>query len=237
MKRSMLSLVLFTTFGAATACGDGEDQGVGAPADGTTCTAARDALLGRVNSVSMGDVVLLGDEDGVRALFVDAAAGGYMMQATNPWTYVRLSDGSRVDVTDSGADTSDLWDLAMKRDVIRVNGGDGGPGDGASARIESFGFDALDADDAGTVALAPDEFVDDQCEPSVDEAGKPRTGFSAWYDYDPATMVLTPKPIVFIVRGADGVAKYKLEIQSYYSAPDGTEGMASARYRLRYAGL
>lgn len=236
MKAARFLSLFFVALGSSACGGDHDAPADGQEQEGANCDEARAALLGPVDAVSSGDVTVLADEDGVRELFVDATAGGYMNQATHPWTYVDLATGERVDVTDEEADGSTAWDLAFKRDVIRVNGGDSGPGAGESGRLEAE-FDDFGASDAESATLGADHFLDSACAPIADETGKPLTGFSSWYDYDPATMVLSPKPLVFVVRGADGAATYRLAIESYYSAPDGSDAMTSSRYRLRYGSL
>ena len=50
----------------------------------------------------------------------------------------------------------------------------------------------------------------------------------SWYDYDDVTHVLTPFPIVWVVKTADG-SHVKLVIESYYDAA-GTSGHFTWRW-------
>lgn len=121
------------------------------------------------------------------------------------WMYFDFSRGSVVLVDDPK--TGD-WDIAIRRHVIRTNGGATGPnGQAAIAAIEDQDFSA--------VVRVPDEaeFVSDvrakkrlhPYNPVVDR----------WYKYSYTTNVLLPKSIVYLVRTQDG--KYaKMRIVSYY---------------------
>lgn len=56
----------------------------------------------------------------------------------------------------------------------------------------------------------------------------------AWYDYDFMTHVLTPKPVVYVVRTVEGNA-FKLEVQGYYDEA-GTSGIFTIRWAALDAG-
>ncbi len=121
------------------------------------------------------------------------------------WTYFDFSHGAVVPVQHL---ETDEWDLAFRRNVIRSNGGDTNPtGQGALFGIET--------EDLAGVTRVPDDaaFVSDvrstrrlrSFNPVVDK----------WYHYSYTENVLTPKPMVYIVRTQDG--KYaKMRILSYY---------------------
>lgn len=226
--------------GSSAGATGGESGGAGAGGDSATyeCTEVRDALIGAVDDVSTGDVIVLADGGGEATLHVDASAGGRQAAAQNPWIYVSLAESSRLDLTDGDADASMDWDLALKRELIRTNSADSGPGSAGAAMLERRGFEGITAADAQAAPIQEDDFIDgNTCEASVDEEGKLVSSFSGWYDYDPATHSLAPKDASFIVRGADGETLYKLRIVTYYSTPDGGTGQASGFYRLRVAEL
>lgn len=112
------------------------------------------------------------------------------------WTFFDFSRGSVVK-----APGPLDWDLAFRRNDIVVNGGDLA-GRGGAARLEGP-FEAL--------TTAPGSGY------AGSEAGRDTTSaaFDHWYDYGFTTHLLTPKPIVWAIRTADG--RYaKLEILGYY---------------------
>src|SRR5690606_4915631 len=108
----------------------------------------------------------------------------------------------------------------------------------ASAKLESA-FDEVGQQSVDTANFERDEFIDAECELNTEPGiGGIVTPMSSWYEYDESTMVLTPLPVTYIVRGADGESLYKLQIETYYATPDGeTEGLTSGRYLIRYAPL
>lgn len=224
--------------GGAAAGGEGGSGGEA----GASCETVREAVLGPIASVSTGLVEVTSDSGAsVITLRVDASAGGYMAAASNPYIYVNLATRARVDVTDVQADSSTAWDLALKRDNLRANSGDSGPGDARVAVLEGVDFDAVTSADAATADFQQDHFIDaETCEPIVDDIGKPLTTFGNWYDYDADTMGLTPGDKVYLVRAANGTTLYKLAITGYYlDVSDGMGGTAkkSAVYSLKYRAL
>lgn len=221
--------------GAATGGSSGSGGSTGGSGGGTSCTSAAEALLNPVDKVSTGTVEILEDIPSSKLLYANASAGGFNLAATNPYIYLKLSDTTKVDVTDPAALTDETWDLALKRDVIRTNSADSGPGAGGAARISGKTFDQVTLSDVSTFDV--DEFLDDQCNAIVDPTGKPQTAFTDWYNYDDATMYVTPKPLVWVVKAADGATSYKLEILDYYALQDGGTGTAGAFYKIRVAPL
>lgn len=217
----------------------GEGGNAGAPT--SSCETVRATLLGPIASVSTGQVTVSGEQDGIVSLVVDASAGGFMAAANNPYIYVNLATKARVDITDPQADASTAWDLAFKRDNIRSNGGDSGPGNAQVASLLAADFGTITATDAVGADFALDAFIDQvNCDPIVDAVGKPLTVFDGWYDYDLSTMTLTPADRVYLVRGADGTSLYKLRITGYYvDVSDGMGGTVkkSAVFSLDYQAL
>jgi hypothetical protein len=194
------------------------------------CSSARETALKPIDAVSKGTVTSLASGTYV----IDASAGGFDVAATNPWIYVSLETGMRVEVTDKQAFASSDWDLGLKRAVIRTNDGDSGPGGGGAQFLPGKPFDAVTKADA--TKLATEVWFDADCNPKVDATGAIQSTFDGWYDYAMSTMVVTPKSGTWIVRTAKG-ALYKLEIQDYYSKPDGSTGATGAHYKLRWAAL
>lgn len=201
----------------------------------SSCTAAIATLLKPIDKVSTGAVSIVSEASGVRKVYVDASAGGFGNEDKNPRVYVDLGAATRVDITDKQGPTSTAWDLAFKRPVIFTNSGDGGSG-GGGVFIVKKAFDAVTAADV-TGPYSTESFVDADCNPKTDPTGAILTTMSNWYDYDAATMHLTPKPsTTFVVRGGTGTL-YKVAILSYYSTPTGGTGTLGGYYLLQVGAL
>ena len=113
-------------------------------------------------------------------------------------TFLSLSTESTVATADSN---STQWDLGFNGSKIIVNGGATGPG---SVEVQ---------------------WVDGTYD---DIQNAPFTGYSttvdSWYDYDPATHIITPKiGKVLIIKDTNG-DYYKLQIVSYYKGNPELEG-------------
>lgn len=217
----------------------GADTGAAVPDAGPTepqsCTTAKESLLVPIDSISTGVVTVLSDTAGVKTLYVDASAGGTQNASKNPRLYLSLATAARVDVTDKTAEASTSWDLALKRPILFSNSGDAGSGQGG-AKLVDKAFDSVTSADAPST-FDKELFLDPAtCEPYVDATGAVKTSMTTWYDYDQATMHLTPHAGTWIIKGGDGTL-YKLALLSYYANPDGQEGTTSARYTLKYAPL
>lgn len=213
--------------------GSGAAGGTGGSA--AACAEERTKVLGPIDAVSEGAVTVLDEQAG--EVFIDATAGGIMEQKENPWIYVSLGARARVDVTDVSADQSQGWDIAIKRPILRANGGDGGlAGKGGAVRVDE-GFDAVTAEDAQGVTYLEEDWFDGECklEIGVGQPGTIKTTFDGWYLYE--DMKVLPAPGTWLVRGGDGASVFKLQILDYYSNPDGSPGTTSAGYRVRVAKL
>lgn len=220
--------------GADVATDDGSvDAGVDAPT--SMCTAAVTAALKPINSVAMDPITIVSQSSGVKTIYVDATAGGFGNQDSNPRQYLDLASGKQVAITDVQARTSTAWDLAFKRPVIFTNSGDAGPGQGGLLKVQKA-FDQVTAADA-TGTFIVESFVDKDCNPKTDQTGDLLTSFSGWYAYDQNTMKVTPKAnTTYIVRGGTGKL-YKMAITNYYGVADGGSGTLGADYLLTVAGL
>lgn len=201
------------------------------------CAEEKKRLLGPVASVSTGAVTATADDAGTaKVLYIDASAGGAQAAATNPRVYVNLSTGAAVAISDEAAATSLEWDLALKRNVVFVNSGDTGPGQGATVFLAGASFDAVTAANATDKTFAKETLFDKYCQAQLDEMGSVRTSFDGWYKYDTTTHGLAPAPGVWLVRSASDKL-YKVEFKSYYAAPEGGDATVGGRYRLRVAAL
>ncbi len=187
------------------------------------------------SKASTGAVTTTTVSAGVFQTVVDATAGGMSAAQSNPFVYVSLADGKRVDVDDYTAKkTSTAWDLAFRRATLLVNGGDSGPGQGALAILTGKTFEGVTTAPAAA-AFLPDDFLDDKCQvkrnPTNDLWGAFGGGDGMWYTMDTSTMKLTPKDQIYVVRLAKG-GNVKLRIDSYYDAK-GT----SANYTFTWSTL
>ncbi len=212
---------------------DGGDASIDA---GPTCTAAKEQLLKPIDTVSTGEVTVLSDGGGLRTLYVDASAGGTAAQGTNPRIYINLETATRVAVTDRSASSSTAWDLAIKRPILFVNSGDGGPGPGGAIFVPGKTLAEVTAADAAGKTFPRETFFDAECNALLDATGAVKTSFDGWYDYDGATNQVTPKGGVWIVRGGTGKL-HKVRIDGYYATGDGGVGMSGGRYLITVGAL
>lgn len=124
----------------------------------------------------------------------------YTVDATSPerWRYFSFRLGSVID--DAGPMD---WDLAFRRYQIIANGGPRFAGRGGVA-------------DLGEVAFADVRSAPEGGYQGTEGEGEPRNpALERWYRYGFFSHVLSPKPRVWAVRGADG--RYaKIELLSYY---------------------
>lgn len=116
---------------------------------------------------------------------------------SEPW--VRLSfESGPVTVAEPATDLG--WDLAFRRSQIATHSGTSGEGMGGAADTELTELSA--------VSEVPSSFAVDEDLPLP---GPPGSGtysgnpvLATWYDYDPATHAVSPRPTVFVIRTATG---------------------------------
>jgi hypothetical protein len=141
---------------------------------------------------------------------------------TNKFTLFRLSDGAIVPNTDSA---STKWDLGFRATTIIVNGGTSGPGKGAAQILNGIYAELKEAPLEGYAVDANPNFA------------IPTGSDKGWYNYNPATNLITPLAgKVIMLRTAEG--KYaKMEILSYYeNAPTSPSATDKGRfYTFRYS--
>ena len=201
----------------------------------TNCSAARAQQFGASETLSTGNVQLLSNSGGVKTLYLDATAGGQNGATSHPWLFIALGDARKAALNDRTALESLDWDLAFKRALIYTNGGEGGPGNGASAFLDKD-FANVTSEDVVGAEFFSEKFFDDDCNAIVDFTGAPSTSFSSWYNYDQETHVLSPVPGTWLVRAATGKV-FKLRFDSYYATPSGEMGSAGGAYLLKIAAL
>ncbi len=218
-----LSLPLGAACGGDDDGGSGDDDGgsavdggggYGGGPDASAGCVATDVLPNEwrpIASVSAGALTATPGKDRTDAV-VDATAGD--VPADNPYIYVDLATGTKVEITDVDALTSSEWDLAFERSSIRANGGDSGPGDVAVAVVEGAFDDVTEAPKDGE--FATDDWVSDDCQYQSIPGTEPNTAIGEWYDYDIKTHQLTPKEQVYVVRSHGGDL-FKLGIGTWYN--------------------
>jgi hypothetical protein len=119
--------------------------------------------------------------------------------------FVSLSEAR---VLTSTTDAS--WDVAFTRVRVQTNSGVSGPGMGGAVALDATEIE--DVAELPAEGYAPDAMVDSG-RPGVPPAPASPV-LSDWYDYDPATRSVTPRPVVYGVRTADGHPA-ALQITSY----------------------
>lgn len=139
------------------------------------------------------------------------------------WMYFSLDMGG-VQVRVSDANKSVKWDLAVRRSVIRVNGGFSGTmGKGAVSVMPGADFDKIteapllgwrtDAEAAG----AGISYVNAGGFDTVFNRANAESPYG-WYLYNMSNHTLSPADLVYAVRNAAGDRYYAIKIEDYYSA-------------------
>jgi len=176
------------------------------------------------------------DVSGLKQTVIDATAGGMGNSSKNPYVYVSLKTGARVDLDDYKAQDSKAWDIALKRAVVRVNGGDSGAGAGAISIQSNTSIDKVTAVPASST-FAQDDFLDANCNISKDPIGQIKTAIGGssgmWYSMDGISK-LKPNPDTYVIKLGDGSGYVKMEIVTYYG---GTNNTTSAVYTIRWTPL
>lgn len=181
--------------------------------------------------VSAG-AVQVSTSSGVTSGTIDATAGGLANSADRPYIYVDLRNGVKLEVDDLAARTSMMWDVALKRSSLRVNGGDSGTGNRRLAVVQASSLAEVTA--APTSGYTTDDFTTDDCMLDSLPGGEPRSAFGEWYDYNPETHVVTPKGEVYVVERNNG-SQTAFRIVTYYG--DTSMPMRGAFYSVEWKQL
>jgi hypothetical protein len=207
---------------------DGGDDDGGGPdaAAGCVPTDVLDVDWRPIASVSAGAVTATPGKDRTDAV-IDATSAD--VPEDNPYLYLDLASGAKVEIDDVAALTSSDWDLAFERSSIRANGGDSGPGNVAVAKVGGAFEDVTAAPKDGE--FATDDWVSDDCQYQSIPGGEPLTAIGEWYEYNLMTHELTPKEEVYVVR-AHGGDLFKVTIGTWY----GGEGVP-ATFEVAWAPL
>jgi hypothetical protein len=169
---------------------------------------------------------------GVTTGTIDATAGGIAGAADNPYIYVDLRNGVKVDVNDLDARTNTTWDIALKRSSMRTNGGDSGQGNRKVSVVAAASLAAVTA--APTAAYGTDDFTTADCMLEAIPGGEPMSAFGEWYSYDGTTHAVTPKGEVYVIERNNG-SHTAFRVVSYYG--DTAMPMRGAYYKVEWKQL
>jgi hypothetical protein len=177
---------------------------------------------------------------------VDASAGGYNEATSNPWVYVKFTaeGAEQVLIDDETALNSLDWDMALKRFIIRLNGGtSGGSCVAAASLLEGVYQDLIEVPEG--ISYVPDNYYTDDCTFINDSSGlpgSPQVSLSPWWSYGESgggNCVKTSN-VPHLIQLADA-SILKLVIESYYATGqegcnDGSSGPGedSGNYTLRW---
>jgi hypothetical protein len=231
------SLVLFAACGEDSAPMDLEpdamlpdaapDGPIGGGCDPATVLPASYRVIPKVATTP----VVVTTADGVTSGTIDATAGGFGNSTDNPYLYLDLKTGARVEVSDVQARDSDAWDLALKRSSIRLNGGDSGTGNRKAAVVAAATLAEVTAGPAAGYTV--DDFTTETCTLKIHSGGEPMSAIGEWYLYDTATNRLAPKPEVYVIERADK-SRVAVKLTGYY---DPAMPARSAVYSVEWKNL
>lgn len=115
------------------------------------------------------------------------------------------------------------WDIAFRRQRVRLRGGVNGDGGVSAIPLVDAGFDEVTrAPDAGYLLDLPD---------GDDANTEPDTVFEnaeTWYAYDPTIHALNPRRLVYVVK-SDEQQFYKVALESFYDKA-GTPAVIQMRW-------
>lgn len=172
------------------------------------------------DSVAAGDIDNEADGD-VWTTLVDATAGGFNANPPHAYVYARFTDEglTKVELTDEDALESMDWDIALRRYVIRLNGGASGPSCVTAARTPPNTDFATATPPADEQLYRLDSHYTEGCDFVGDGSGletSPATALSSYYSYNGCVQMTGN---VYVVRLADG--RYvKLTVTGYYYPAD-----------------
>lgn len=231
--------------GGGTGTGGGSGGG-GAQRCGPTPVACADAAIDQLDlkvASSPDAVSTVADGDGWLST-IDTRAGG--LTIPNSFVYARFGDDGlqKVGLGDQDALDSADWDIAFRRFVIRLNGGDSGPSCVAAARVNpGTTYDSVTSVPAG-LTYETDDFLSatPACTFIDDGSGlttSPNVVLAPFYAYE-SCVAMTGQ--VFIVRTSDQ-RHVKLVVTTYYATVEGqascdrngdSNGAAGGTVRIRW---
>lgn len=180
--------------------------------------ATREELLGANTDPAVATFEVTEDA-GTYTATIDASVGGIMGASMSSFVYVDLNNAEHLDIGDKDALSNNVWDLGIKRTVIRLNGADSGPGGLMIARVEDTTWETASPPSPAGGTWVDDEFISDDCEVKTYGQGSLSTAIAQWYDYDFETHAVTaPEGVVYFIYDRTTHAVFKLQIQDYNDA-------------------
>jgi hypothetical protein len=126
-----------------------------------------------------------------------------VVDASDYDAFTAFSFASRDTVSDAGLSSTDEWQIAFRREVIKLNGGSSGSGDAVAANLGQVSFADVGLGDTAGVSWeedATDYFIDQ------------------WYDYNPVTHQLSANQYVYSMVDAEGDNYVKFRVDSLVDA-------------------
>lgn len=232
-----------TDAGAADA---GEDAGT--PICGRTTVACSDQAILQLDlktTLAPGLITNTVEADGFKSI-VDATAGG--SPATEGYVHAKFTSTGlqKVALADQTALDSLDWDIAFRRFVIRLNGGDSGPSCTAAAALPA-GTAYASITSVPSISVWPvDDFLTaaPSCTFVDDGSGLPSSPATALASYYGYTNCVTMTGRVYLVQTRLG-RRLKLEVTGYYQTEQAqvtcnggaSPGVPGGTIRLRWAFL
>ena len=168
-----------------------------------------------------GELTLIAEKVDEPASFETTEVTGRVVTARFPLngdtlTYFSLKQAKVVNITD--APSSLAWDLQSDFVTIYTNGGSSGSGAAMAAVYEDLDFDSLTVVPLGGIYVQDDS-----------TAGNYAIGDS-WYDYNVTTHSLSVKPLMYLLKTADGnFAKLQI-LDADFSGQSGGEAIIKYEY-------
>jgi hypothetical protein len=157
----------------------------------------------------------------------DVVATGGGLTPTQSYVYARFTDLGleKVAVDDYQSQTSMDWDIAFRRFVIRLNGGDSGPSCVGAQLLGRNIFDQVSTAPSGG-SYAPDNYFDAGCTFIDDQSGLPTPSTAlnrvvtteSYYSYTSAMACVAMTGQVAVVQLRSG-RTVKLAVTKYYQSP------------------
>lgn len=172
---------------------------------------------------------------------VDATAGGFGQSDSNPWIYLRFTDGGleKLEIDDETALEDMTWHIAAKRFLLRLNGGSSGPSCVGAAPFLERTFEELTEVPDG-LRFHEDDFLLEDCTIINDSSGlpdSPQVALSAWWSY-PGCVATSGVP--FLIQLEDGRV-IRFVVDSYYTSDQqvcndtGSPGSGGANFSWRWS--
>ena len=207
MKKMWITITLA---GTLVACGEATEE---EPAACDQATAIAE-LFGTNAEASSPEATFTQDGEADRVV-LDASFGGPANAAQTSYAYLDLDTATVLELSDAEALSNAEWDVAFNRSLVRLNGGDSGPGQLSLTRVDSTTWEDASAPTDAT-PWDQDDVIDEQCERVTFGQGFLKTAFGQWYDYDFVTHeVSVIEDTVFFVHDGASDTVTKLQIEAY----------------------